>query len=153
MKLPTAYLPNDVRSATRFVIVGTTGMFVQDGIYRLALYLMGVDPEGEAGLVYVAFAIGFIIEMVLNYFVSAWYTFGSKPTWKNAGGFILARVINYGVQNLFLWMIIAAGISANNAGFPSIFLAGIVNFFILRLFFKQKNKNPLQVPKDENIQG
>ena len=153
MKLPTAYLPNDVRSATRFVIVGTTGMFVQDGIYRLALYLMGVDPEGEAGLVYVAFAIGFIIEMVLNYFVSAWYTFGTKPTWKNAGGFILARVINYGVQNLFLWMIIAAGISANNAGFPSIFLAGIVNFFILRIFFKQKNKNPLQVPKDENIQG
>lgn len=153
MKLPTAYLPNEVRSATRFVIVGTTGMFVQDGIYRLALYLMGVDPEGEAGLVYVAFAIGFIIEMVLNYFVSAWYTFGSKPTWKNAGGFILARVINYGVQNLFLWMIIAAGISANNAGFPSIFLAGIVNFFILRIFFKQKNKNPLQVPKDENIQG
>ena len=153
MKLPTAYLPNDVRSATRFVIVGTTGMFVQDGIYRLALYLMGVDPEGEAGLVYVDFAIGFIIEMVLNYFVSAWYTFGTKPTWKNAGGFILARVINYGVQNLFLWMIIAAGISANNAGFPSIFLAGIVNFFILRIFFKQKNKNPLQVPKDENIQS
>lgn len=153
MKLPTAYLPNDVRSATRFVIVGTTGMFVQDGIYRLALYLMGVDPEGEAGLVYVAFAIGFIIEMVLNYFVSAWYTFGSKPTWKNAGGFILARVINYGVQNLFLWMIIAAGVSANNAGFPSIFLAGIVNFFILRIFFKQTNKNPLQVPKDENIQS
>ena len=153
MKLPTAYLPNEVRSATRFVIVGTTGMFVQDGIYRLALYLMGVDPEGEAGLVYVAFAIGFIIEMVLNYFVSAWYTFGTKPTWKNAGGFILARAINYGVQNLFLWMIIAAGISANNAGFPSIFLAGIVNFFILRIFFKQKNKNPLQVPKDENIQS
>ena len=153
MKLPTAYLPNEVRSATRFVIVGTTGMFVQDGIYRLALYLMGVDPEGEAGLVYVAFAIGFIIEMVLNYFVSAWYTFGTKPTWKNAGGFIVARVINYGVQNLFLWMLIAAGISANNAGFPSIFLAGIVNFFILRIFFKQKNKNPLQVPKDENIQS
>lgn len=153
MKLPTAYLPNEVRSAARFVIVGTTGMFVQDGIYRLALYLMGVDPEGEAGLVYVAFAIGFIIEMVLNYFFSAWYTFGTKPTWKNAGGFILARVINYGVQNLFLWMIIAAGISANNAGFPSIFLAGIVNFFILRIFFKQKNKNPLQVPKDENIQS
>ncbi len=153
MKLPTAYLPNEVRSATRFVIVGTTGMFVQDGIYRLALYLMGVDPEGETGLVYVAFAIGFIIEMVINYFVSARYTFGTKPTWKNAGGFILARVINYGVQNLFLWMIIAAGISANNAGFPSIFLAGIVNFFILRIFFKQENKNPLQVPKDENIQG
>ena len=153
MKLPTSYLPDKIRSAARFAVVGTTGMFVQDGIYRLALYLMGVDPEGEAGLVYVAFAIGFIIEMVLNYFVSAWYTFGSKPTWKNAGGFILARVINYGVQNLFLWMIIAAGISANNAGFPSIFLAGIVNFFILRIFFKQKNKNPLQVPKDENIQS
>ena len=148
MKLPTSYLPEKPRSATRFVIVGTTGMFLQDGIYRLALHLLGVDPQGEAPLVFLAFAIGFIIEMILNYFVSAWYTFGVKPSFKNAGGFIVARVINYGVQNLFLYLLILFGLAANNAGFPSIFLAGIVNFFILRLFFKQKNKNPLVPPAD-----
>lgn len=129
MKLLTSYIPAKYRSAARFVIVGTTGMFVQDGIYRACLDL---DLQ-----VFVAFAIGFVIEMVINYFVSAWYTYGAAPSLKNAGGFLLARALNLGVQFLFLHLLLLCGVAEEWAGFPSIFLAGIINYFVCLLFFKK----------------
>ena len=97
MKLPTSYLPKKIRSAVRFTVIGTTGMFVQTWCFMAALLLLG-HPEKGVALYYVAFGIGYILEMIPNYLFTNWYTFGTKPDIKNAGGFLVARAINLAIQ-------------------------------------------------------
>ena len=63
MKLLTSYLPPKIRSAFRFAVVGTTGMFVQTWIFMAALLLFD-HPDKGAALYYVAFAIGYLLELI-----------------------------------------------------------------------------------------
>ena len=90
MKLPTRYLPAKTRSAVRFFFVGTTGAILQTWFFMAALTVMG-EPDKGTVLYYIAFGIGYILEMIPNYFFSNWYTFNTKPSKKNAGGFLFAR--------------------------------------------------------------
>ena len=146
MKLPTSYLPEKIRSAVRFMVVGFSGSVLQTWLFMAWLLLFGHPVKGAA-LYYVAFALGLLLEMIPNYLFTSWYTFGTQPSWKNAGGFLLARAVNVplqlGLLPLFLWL------------FPSwrddiisllvIFIAGCVNYLICLIFFKKT--------KDEDIQS
>lgn len=139
MKLPSRYLPDKIRSAVRFLVVGTTGAVLQTWFFMAALYFFS-SPEKGTALYYVAFGIGYILEMVPNYFFSNWYTFNTRPTKKNAGGFIFARTINVIVQFILLPIALAA--------FPRweddiislfvIFIGGCINYLICLMFFKKK---------------
>lgn len=139
MKLPSSYLPEKVRSAVRFLVVGTTGMFVQTWVFMGVLYCMS-EPEKGTAMYYIAFAIGYIVEMIPNYFFLNWYTFGSKPDRKNAGGFLLARAINLIVQFGLLPLAIAMLPTWRDdlISYIVIFIGGCINYLICLLFFKKK---------------
>lgn len=141
LKLPTSYLPGKVRSAVRFAIVGTTGMFVQTWFFMAALYFMA-QPEKGTWLYYIAFGIGYVLEMIPNYLVSNWYTFGTKPALKNAGGFLLARAINLVIQLglLPLMLRLMPTWRDDYISFVVIFIGGCINYFVCLLFFKTKKK-------------
>jgi putative flippase GtrA len=146
IKLPSSYLPEKVRSAVRFTVIGTTGMFVQTWCFMAALLFLG-HPEKGVALYYVAFGIGYFLEMIPNYFFSNWYTFGTKPDIKNAGGFLLARAINLVIQ-LGLLPLILRWLPTwrdDYVSFIVIFIGGCVNYLICLIFFKK--------PKNENIQS
>lgn len=146
LKLPTSYLPEKIRSAARFTVVGTTGMFVQTWFFMAALWAMHNPSKGTA-LYYVAFGIGYVLEMIPNYFFSNWYTFGTRPNIKNAGGFLLARVINLAIQlGLLPLMINWLPTDRDDIiSFVVIFIGGCINYLICLIFFKK--------PKDENLQS
>lgn len=139
MRLLTSYLPKTMRSAVRFFVVGTTGAIVQTWFFLAALYCFA-EPEKGAALYYVAFAIGYILEMIPNYILSNWYTFGTRPSRKNASGFLLARVINLILQfGLLPFAVIWLPIWRDDfISLFVIFIAGIVNYLICLLFFKKK---------------
>lgn len=137
MKLLTAYLPRKVRSAVRFFFVGTSGAIVQTWFFVVALYCFG-EPEKGSLLYYVAFGIGYFFEMLPNYILSNWYTFGTRPSKKNAGGFIFARIINLLLQFGILPFVVC-WLPHWRDDFISIlviFIAGIVNYLICTFFFK-----------------
>lgn len=138
MKLPTSYLPDKIRSAVRFMVVGFTGTFVQTWFFMAAMLLLG-EPEKGVALFYVAFGIGFVMEMIPNYFFSNWYTFGTKPSLKNAGGFLLARAINFVIQFALLPMMLdlLPNWREDYISMVVIFLAGCINYLICLLFFKK----------------
>ena len=140
MKTLTGYLPMKYRSAARFVLVGALGTGLQYGIYYLLLVVFQSKWPEVALLTSVAFTAGFIIEMVVNYFLTSFYTFKKTPTWKNAGGFLLGRALNYGIQLLFLNVMIWLHMSEEWAGIVAIMLAGVINYFVLRPFYKDKKK-------------
>lgn len=146
MKLPTSYLPEKIRSAVRFMVVGTTGSLLQTGLFMVALWAMHNPAKGTV-LYYVAFGIGFVLEMIPNYIFSNWYTFGTKPSWKNASGFLLARAINLVIQFALLPFLVACLVEWRDdiISLLVIFIAGCINYLICLIFFKK--------PKDENIQS
>ena len=138
MRLPTSYLKGKVRSSVRFMVVGFTGSFVQTWFFLLAMWLLN-QPEKGSVLFYVAFGIGFVLEMIPNYLFSNWYTFGTRPTLKNAGGFVFARAINLVIQfTLLPFMLkLLPTWREDYLSLLVIFFAGIINYLILLLFFKK----------------
>lgn len=146
MKLPTSYVPEKIRSALRFMVVGFTGSVIQVWLFMAWLWLFG-HPEKGAALYYVAFVLGLIMEMIPNYLFTCWYTFESRPTWKNALGFLSARTINVplqmGLLPLFIWLLPTW--RDDIIGYLVVFIAGCVNYLICLLFFKKA--------KDEDIQS
>ena len=141
MQLPTSYLHGKTRSAIRFAIVGTTGMFVQTWFFMLILYLLSGPAKGTA-LYYTAFALGYILEMVPNYLFSNWYTFGTKPDLHNAGGFVLARLVNVAIQFGLLPIALAAFPTWRDdvISYVVIFIGGCINYLVCLLFFKKKEE-------------
>ena len=140
MKTLTRRLPEKYRSAVRFVCVGAFGTGLQYGIYYgfLALFDHWCPELGIR--VTLAFTIGFVIEMISNYLLTSFYTFGTRPSLKNAGGFLLGRGVNYILQLTFLHLLIWLTLSEELAGIIAIMLAGIINYFILVPFYHKKNK-------------
>ena len=146
MRLPSSYLPEKIRSAVRFTVVGTSGMFIQTWIFMSALFIMA-HPEKGTALYYVAFGIGYVLEMIPNYLFTNWYTFGTKPDIKNAGGFLLARAINLAIQ-LGLLPLALSLFSTWRDDFISyivIFIGGCINYLVCLLFFK-KTEEDLENP-------
>lgn len=138
MKTLTGRLPIKYRSAVRFVLVGAIGTGLQYGIYYLLLGVFQTKWPEVALLTSIAFTAGYVIEMVMNYFLTSFYTFKKTPSWKNAGGFILGRTLNYGIQLLFLNVMIWLHLSEEWAGIVAIMLAGVINYFVIRPFYKDK---------------
>ena len=108
-------------------------------IYLLLNFFQKQWPEVGI-LTSLAFTIGFVIEMICNYFLTSFYTFKVRPNWKNAGGFLFGRAINYVIQMLLLNALIWLHMSEEFAGILAIALAGIINYFILLPFYKDKKK-------------
>lgn len=145
MKLPSSYLPGNIRSAVRFMVIGFTGSFVQTWFFMLALYCMAYPEQGSV-MYYVAFGIGFVCEMIPNYFFSNWYTFRTRPSWKNAGGFLLARSVNLVIQFALLPFMVSklADWRDDLISLIVIFIAGCINYLICLIFFrkpKEKHEN------------
>lgn len=140
MKTLTGRLPLKYRSAVRFMFVGTFGTGLQYGIYYLLLDFFQRQWPEVVILTSLAFTIGFVMEMICNYFLTSFYTFKVRPTWKNAGGFLFGRAINYFIQLLLLNILIWLHMSEEWAGLVAIALAGVINYFVLLPFYKDKKK-------------
>ena len=140
MKTLTGRLPLKYRSAVRFVFVGAFGTGLQYGIYYLLLDVFQRQWPEVAILTSLAFTIGFVMEMSCNYFLTSFYTFKVRPTWKNAGGFLFGRAINYVIQLLLLNLLIWLHLSEEWSGIVAIALAGVINYFILLPFYSDKKK-------------
>lgn len=140
-KLPSSRLNEPYRSATRFLIVGTSGTLIQYGLYwGLLMLFNSLWPEVQ--LTTLAFSIAYVLETFTNYLLTAWYTFASRPNWKNLGGFLSGRVLNYFIQIALLHTLLMMSLSEEVAGFLAILIAGIINYFVVKLFFKKPVKLP-----------
>ena len=141
MKTLTGLLPKKYRSAVRFVLVGAIGTGVQYGIYYILLGIFQCKWPEVVVLTSLAFTIGFVVEMVLNYFMTSFYTFRVRPSLKNAGGFIIGRTLNYFIQIGLLNILIWLHMSEEWAGLTAIALAGVINYFVLLPFYKDKKRD------------
>lgn len=140
MKNLIACIPEKYRSAVRFVIAGTAGAIFQYAVYYLLLYIFGLKYPGDTFMESVAFTTAYVTEMISNYFVTCFFTFKKKPSLKNALGFLFGRTLDYFIQILQFNLYTYLEIPASWAGFIAIVLTGIINYFVLLPFYKEKKK-------------
>ena len=141
MKTLTGHLPKKYRSAVRFVLVGALGTGLQYGIYYMLLGVFQQHWPEVMILTSLAFTIGFVMEMIYNYLLTSFYTFRVRPNWKNAGGFLVGRALNYVIQLILLNCLIWLHMSEEWAGIAAIALAGVINYFVLLPFYKDNKRN------------
>ncbi len=116
-------------------------MFVQTWVFKAALWALG-QPEKGVALYYVAFAIGYLVEIVPNYLFLNWYAFGTRPSLKNAGGFLSARAVNLIIQFALLPLAIELWPEWKEEyiSYVVIFIGGCINYLICLIFFKKEEK-------------
>lgn len=114
----------------RFVMVGILATALHYGLYFILQNFINVN---------VAYTFGYIISFIANFYLTAYFTFGRKPSWRKAFGFGGAHLVNYllhmGLLNLFLWL----GLSKPYAPIPVFAIAIPVNFLLVRFVFKRKD--------------
>ena len=111
----------------RFGIVGVLAVAIHYGVYWLLQHWINVN---------VAYTIGYFVSFLVNYFLSAHFTFKENTSARNGAGFAGAHVINYflqiGLFNFFLWV----GMHRLLAPFAVLLIAVPTNFLIVRFVFK-----------------
>ena len=111
----------------RFAIVGTTAAALHYGIYWVLQHWINVN---------VAYTIGYVLSFLVNYYLSAHFTFKAKTSAKNGIGFSGAHLVNYLLHivlfNFFLWI----GLSRELAPIAVLAIAVPANFVMVRFVFK-----------------
>ena len=114
----------------RFVMVGILATALHYGIYFLLQRFINVN---------IAYTLGYALSFIANFYLTAYFTFGKKPSWSKAFGFGGAHLFNYllhiGLLNTVLWL----GLSKALAPIPVFAIAIPVNFLLVRFVFKRKD--------------
>ena len=118
-----------IRQFLRFGVVGALSSVLHYGIYYLLLFITVAT---------IAYAAGYVISFVCNYFLTNFYTFQTKPSWKHFIGFAGSHAINFGLHmvlfSFFLWI----GIHKLLIPIIVMGIAMLVQFAILRWVFVKR---------------
>ena len=112
--------------AIRFCIVGVMAVAIHYAIYLLLKQWM---------VHVVAFAIGYFISFIANFFMTAKFTFKKDATTKKGVGFLGAHIINFILQTSLLQLFLWLGVDENFAPIPVYCIAVPVNFMLVRFVF------------------
>lgn len=116
-----------VSQIMRFGVTGVIATAAHYGIYALLKWYIPVNA---------AYTIGYALSFVLNYFMSARYTFRKKTSVGNGMKFACAHAINYMLQIALLNLFLSLGVSDTMAPIPVYGIAIPVNFLMVRFVFK-----------------
>ena len=116
----------------RFGFVGALSTAIHLFIYWLLQHWINVN---------IAYSTGYFISFLVNYYLSAHFTFREHTSARNGAGFAGAHVFNYflqlGLFNFFLWI----GLHRLVAPFAVLLIAVPTNFVIVRFVFKHFSRN------------
>ena len=119
--------------ALRFGVVGTVATGLHYGSYYLLRHVMEVN---------VAYTVGYVLSFIANFYMTAYFTFGTPPSWSRLAGMGGAHVSNYLLHmvllNVFLWV----GVPGAWAPLPVFAVAIPVNFLLVRWVFHRGKRAP-----------
>ena len=112
----------------RFCIVGVVATVIHYVVYLLLKQWM---------LQVVAFAIGYIVSFIANFFMTARFTFHKEATARKGAGFLVAHIINFILQTSLLQSFLWLGVNENYAPIPVYCIAVPINFLLVRYVFRK----------------
>ncbi|MDD7318311.1 MAG: GtrA family protein [Prevotella sp.] len=111
----------------RFGVVGVIATAIHYAIYLLLKQWI---------LQVVAFALGYALSFIANFFMTARFTFRKDATVKKGAGFVVAHAVNFLLQTSLLQLFLWLGINEDYAPIPVYCIAVPVNFLLVRLVFR-----------------
>lgn len=113
----------------RFCIVGA----LCTGIDAVIFYAVGLFTCYQIALI-----TGYCTSLMINYFLTVYWTFRTQPSKKNLGGVVAAHLFNLFIVRIgLMWMFIHwCGLSDNIAYIPTLAISVIINFFLVKLAMK-----------------
>lgn len=84
-----------------------------------------------------AYSLAYFFAFVVNYLLTTSFTFKVGKSIKNGVGFVVSNIINYIVSMALLNIFLGLGLAKELAPIPTILLATISNFLIVRLVMKK----------------
>lgn len=118
-----------IREAMRFGIVGIAATALHYGIYYLLQPCINVN---------IAYTTGYVLSFIANFYLTSYFTFGTKPSWKKLMGMGGAHIVNYLLHIALLNVFLFTGITKAWAPIPVFAIAIPVNFLLVRFVFKHK---------------
>lgn len=122
---------SNIGELIRFAIVGGFCTILHYGIYYLLLQFIHVN---------IAYTLGYILSFIANFYLTAYFTFGTTPSWKKLFGMGGAHAVNYFLHIILLNLFIYIGIPQKWAPIPVFAIAIPVNFILVRFVFKNQKK-------------
>lgn len=122
------------QQSARFVIVGVSTTAIHYGLYLLFKIWTPI---------WLAYTISYILELILNYTLTNFFTFKTAPSTSNGVAFLFARGLCYVLEMLLLKFFLWIGLSSTLAPLPIYLVVGTINFFNLRFFFTRRKKESL----------
>lgn len=116
----------------RFVLVGTAATALHYGTYWVLRTCVPLN---------VAYTLGYLLGFVFNFFLTARFTFGSRPSWARLWGMAGANVVNYLLHMVLLNVVLWLGVPSGWAPLPVFAIAVPVNFVLVRWVFKHKSRS------------
>lgn len=113
----------------RFILNGCFSASVHYVVYFLLQLVIEVNT---------AYAIGYIVSFLVNYYTTCRFTFRQQPTWKHFVGFSGSHAVNFGLHIVLFWLCMQIGIHRLVAPFIVMGIAMLIQFTILRWVFKEK---------------
>lgn len=114
----------------RFGLVGGLATVLQYGFYVIFVHAVGVKAVPST-------MISYALSFVVNYFLSSYFTFHTKPTAKNGLGFTLSHLVNMGLQT-GLVAIFKEIVGKTLALLPAMAICIPVNYCLVRFAFTSK---------------
>ena len=118
----------------RFGIVGIIATAIHYGIYYILIKCFELNCDIWTSM---AYSIGYIVSFVINYFLSAKFTFKENATIKNGIGFVLSHAVNYVLHVSILNLLLKIGIPDVYAPVPVYMIVVPINFVLVRFVFKK----------------
>lgn len=118
----------------RFCINGVVAAAIHYGVYYLLQLWTDVN---------IAYTTGYLVSFVINFFATNYFTFHTKPTWKNFVGFATSHIVNYVLHIVLFNIFLKMGIHRLVAPPLVMLVAMLVQFTILRFVFKGRGMRAL----------
>ena len=118
-----------INEFVRFGIVGVVATATHYGIYYLLQPHINVN---------IAYTTGYALSFIANFYLTSYFTFGAKPSWKKLMGMGGAHLVNYLLHIVLLNLFLFIGITKTWAPVPVFVIAIPVNFLLIRYVFKHK---------------
>lgn len=112
------------REMARFIAAGAMAAGIHYGVYVLLSYLL---PPA------LAYAGGYFISFLFNFYVSCYFTFKTCATWRKSVRFLLCHIINFLIQLGLFHVFLAMSIPELLLPLPVLMIAVPVNFLLVRL--------------------
>ena len=114
----------------RFCIVGAFATLIDAAVFYIVR---------QFACYQVALVSGYVLSLIVNYFLTVLWTFKQKPTMKNALGVLVAHMINLFVVRMSLMYLFVdlIGINDRIAYVPTLLISMVTNFIVVRFFVKR----------------